>query len=195
MLIKFIILFIIAYLLGSIASAVIVCKVLGLPDPRTQGSQNPGATNVLRFGGKSAAIYTLLGDLLKGLVAVLIARLFGIEGVWLALVGFAAFIGHIYPVFFQFQGGKGVATAFGVLLGLSAPVAIISAITWIIVLVFSRYSSLAAVATAIFTPIYVVLFGQYGYFFPVLVMCGILVWRHWGNIERLRAGTEGKVNF
>ncbi len=195
MIIKFIILFIVAYLLGSIASAVVVCKILGLPDPRTQGSQNPGATNVLRYGGKSAAIYTLLGDLLKGLVAVLLARLFGIQGVWLALVGLAAFIGHIYPVFFQFQGGKGVATVFGVMLGLSFPVAIVSAITWLVVLVFSRYSSLAALSAAIFTPIYVVLFGHYGYFFPVLIMCAILIWRHWGNIQRLRAGTESKVNF
>lgn len=193
--IVFVIFAIIAYLLGSLSSAVIVCRILGLPDPRTQGSRNPGATNVMRFGGKRAAFFTLIGDVLKGFVAVLLARMVGVHGFWLGLVGLAAFLGHIFPIFFDFKGGKGVATCFGVLLGLSFPVALVSGITWLLVLVFSRYSSLAALVTAVFTPIYVVLFADFTYFFPVLIMCGILVWRHKDNIQRLRAGSESKVNL
>lgn len=195
MIIKFIILFIIAYLLGSISSAILVCKFLGLPDPRNEGSKNPGATNVMRFGGKQAAILTLLGDVLKGVIAVVLARLFGLQGIWLGWIAVAAFLGHLYPIFFQFKGGKGVATALGVTLALSPAVGIVAAITWLLVLVFSRYSSLAAIVTAIFTPIYSVMFKGFDYFLPLLVMTIFLIWRHRQNIKRLREGTEPKVNF
>lgn len=195
MIIKFFILLIIAYLLGSISSAVVICRLLGLPDPRTQGSGNPGATNVMRMGGKSAAIYTLLGDALKGFIPVLLARLFGIEGFWLGLIAVAALIGHIFPIFFQFKGGKGVATAFGALLAMTPGMALVAAITWLLVLVFSRYSSLAAIVTALVAPIYMLLFADFSYFVPMLFISAILIWRHWDNIQRLKAGTENKVNF
>jgi glycerol-3-phosphate acyltransferase PlsY len=193
--IKFIICAVIAYLLGSISSAVLVCKFLGLPDPRSEGSKNPGATNVLRIGGKQAALLTLIGDALKGFVAVLIARLLGVVGFELAFIAVFAFLGHLFPVFFQFQGGRGVATAFGALLALAFPVAIVALITWILVLVFSRYASLASVSTAVLTPIYTLLFADFSYFIPVLIMCILLIWRHWENIRRLKEGTETKVNF
>ncbi|QLH43774.1 MAG: glycerol-3-phosphate 1-O-acyltransferase PlsY [Coxiellaceae bacterium] len=193
--ISFIFTAIIAYLLGSVSSAIIVCKFLGLPDPRTQGSGNPGATNVMRIGGKNAAIITLIGDALKGLLAVLIGRLFGVEGFLLGIVGVAALLGHIYPIFFQFKGGKGVATAFGALLGMSLPVALVAAITWTLVIVFSRYSSLAALVTAVLAPVYTILFADFAYFFPVIIMSGIMIWRHWDNIQRLKTGTENKINL
>lgn len=192
---KFIILAIIAYLLGSISSAVLVCQLLGLPDPRTQGSNNPGTTNVMRIGGKSAAILTLLGDLLKGFIPVFLARLFGIEGFLLGLIAIAALLGHIFPLFFQFKGGKGVATAFGALLAMTPAMAVVAAITWLLVLVFSRYSSLAALITAAVSPIYMLLFGDFSYFLPMVIISAILIWRHWGNIQRLKSGTESKINF
>jgi glycerol-3-phosphate acyltransferase PlsY len=195
MIIKFVIFAAVAYLLGSLSSAVIVCRLMGLPDPRNEGSKNPGATNVLRLGGKNAAVLTLLGDVFKGVLAVLLARLFGVHGFWLALVALAAFIGHIFPVFFQFKGGKGVATAFGAIIALSFPLGMVGAITWLLVLVFSRYSSLAALVSAVFLPVYCMLFADFSYLIPILIMSGIIIWRHWDNIQRLKAGTETKVNF
>jgi glycerol-3-phosphate acyltransferase PlsY len=195
MIIKFIIFAAIAYLLGSLSSAIIVCRLMGLPDPRSEGSKNPGTTNVLRLGGKNAAALTLLGDALKGLIAVLLARIFGVHGFWLGLVAVVAVIGHIFPLFFQFKGGKGVATAFGATLALSLPLALVGAITWLLVLVFSRYSSLAALVTAVFLPIYCILFADFSYLIPILVMSGLIIWRLWENIQRLKAGTETKVNF
>lgn len=195
MIIKFIIFAAIAYLLGSLSSAIIICRLMGLPDPRNEGSKNPGTTNVLRLGGKNAAVLTLLGDVLKGVIAVLLARLFGVEGFWLGLVAVAAFLGHIFPVFFQFKGGKGVATAFGAILALSFPLAMVSAITWLLVLVFSRYSSLSAIVAAVFLPIYCMLFADFSYLVPILAISAIIIWRHWENVQRLKAGTETKVNF
>lgn len=191
----FILFIIIAYLLGSINCAIITSKLLRLPDPRLKGSGNPGATNVLRVGGKNAAILTLLGDLLKGFIAVLLARIFGITGLWLGLVAVAALIGHIFPVFFNFKGGRGVATAFGALLAMAPAMAIVTAITWLLVLVFTRYSSLAAIVAAILAPVYILLFSELSYFIPVLIISIILIWRHWDNILRLKRGTESKVNF
>lgn len=191
----FFIFFIIAYLLGSLNSAIIVSKLLGLPDPRSQGSGNPGATNVLRVGGKTAAALTLLGDVLKGVIAIALAMLFHIHGFWLGMIAIGALLGHIFPLFFQFKGGKGVATAFGALLVLMPGLAIVALITWILVLVFSRYSSLAAIVTCALLPIYVILFGDFIYFFPTVIVTAILLWRHWGNIQRLKEGTESKVNF
>jgi glycerol-3-phosphate acyltransferase PlsY len=192
---KLILCLIIAYLLGSISSAVIVSRLLGLPDPRTQGSGNPGATNVLRLAGRYPAVLVFIGDLLKGLLPVLLARLFGLDGAMLAVVPLAALLGHIYPVFFQFKGGKGVATAFGTLLGLSFPVAISVGITWLLVAFFSRYSSLAALIAALLMPIYMLLFADFSYFIPSVVMCALLLWRHQENIQRLKAGTESKLSW
>lgn len=191
----FLIFAIIAYLLGSVSSAVIVCKLMGLPDPRTEGSGNPGATNVLRIGGKQAALIVLIADGLKGFIPVILARMFGVSGFALALIALIALLGHIYPVFFKFKGGKGVATAIGGIFGLSFLVGILALITWGLVVYFTKYSSLAALVTAVLLPIYVLIFAHAGYFLPVLIMTAILVWRHWDNIERLRAGTETKVVF
>lgn len=192
---KLILCLIIAYLFGSISSAVIVSRLLGLPDPRTQGSGNPGATNVLRLAGRYPALLVFIGDMLKGLLPVLLARLFGLHGGMLAIVPLAALLGHIYPVFFQFKGGKGVATAFGALIGLSLPVGLCVGITWLLVAFFSRYSSLAALIAAVLMPIYMLLFADFSYFIPSALMSILLVWRHQENIRRLKAGTESKINW
>jgi glycerol-3-phosphate acyltransferase PlsY len=191
----FLISVVIAYLLGSICSAILVCKFMGLPDPRTEGSGNPGATNVLRLAGKQAAFIVLLIDALKGFVPVIFARIIGVEGFALGLIALVALLGHIYPVFFKFKGGKGFATAIGSLFGLNFLVGILALITWGLVVYFTRYSSLGAIVTAILSPIYILLFARLGYFFPVLIMTILLIWRHWENIERLRLGTENKVAF
>lgn len=139
---------VLGYLAGSVSTAIIVCRAMGLPDPRNEGSRNPGATNVLRLGGKKAAAITLAGDFLKGLLPVLLARLAGVEATGLALIALAAFLGHLYPIFFGFQGGKGVATAFGAILGLSAPVALAALATWLIMAFVLRISSLSALTAA-----------------------------------------------
>jgi glycerol-3-phosphate acyltransferase PlsY len=191
----FIIFALIAYLLGSISSAVIVCKLMGLPDPRAEGSQNPGATNVLRIGGKQAAAIVLITDGLKGFIPVILAWLFGVGGFALALIALVALLGHIYPVFFKFQGGKGVATAIGAVFGLSFLVGIIALITWGLVVYFTRYSSLGGLVTAVLLPIYILIFSSLSYFVPVAIMTILLIWRHWENIERLRAGTENKITI
>lgn len=181
----------IAYLLGSISAAIITCKIMGLPDPRTLGSNNPGATNVLRIGGKKAAAITLVGDMLKGLVPVLIAWLFTAEPLTLALVAGAAFLGHLYPVFFGFKGGKGVATAFGAILGISWPVALAILLTWLVVAYGMKISSLSALVAAALAPFYFWwLNGS-----TVLIIMGtlislLLIWRHRSNIKKLLEGTE-----
>ncbi|MDR6215981.1 glycerol-3-phosphate 1-O-acyltransferase PlsY [Paracidovorax wautersii] len=192
-----------AYLLGSLSFAVIVTRVMGLSDPRTYGSKNPGATNVLRSGSKAAAIITLLLDAVKGWLPVVLVRWFGepygLEEGTMALVGLAAFLGHLWPVFFRFEGGKGVATALGVLLGISGWLGLATLLTWIIVAFFFRYSSLASLAAAVFAPLYYVLFG--GVFWTmdarvgvaIAVMAGLLAWRHQENIKRLMAGTESRL--
>ena len=183
-----------AYLVGSLSAAVIVCRLLGLPDPRTQGSRNPGATNVLRFGGKKAAAIVLVGDTLKGLLPVLIARALHVDDNVLAAVGLAAFLGHLYPLFFGFQGGKGVATAFGVLLGTAWPVALAAVATWLMVAKVFRISSLAALMAAVLTPLFL-WFDQAAQ--PILMMSWVmtllLLWRHRGNIQRLITGEEGRI--
>ncbi len=149
------ILVLVAYLLGSLSSAIIVCRLAGLPDPRSDGSGNPGATNVLRLGGKKPAIVTLAGDMLKGLLPVLLGHALGLAPVLLALVGLAAFLGHLYPVFFRFQGGKGVATALGVLLGLDWVVGLATVATWLAVAFLTRYSSLSALIATGLAPVWV----------------------------------------
>lgn len=187
---------VIAYLVGSLSSAIVVCRILGYPDPRTQGSHNPGATNVLRIGGTKAALITLIVDVLKGAIPVLFAQLFQVQGFMLALVAFAAFVGHIFPVFFKFRGGKGVATALGGLFALSLYMGIALVATWVIVAALFRYSSLAALVAALLAPVYAAIFTHhYGYLAPILAMVLILVWRHWDNIQRLREGTESKIKI
>ncbi|MBK7984337.1 MAG: glycerol-3-phosphate 1-O-acyltransferase PlsY [Candidatus Competibacteraceae bacterium] len=185
---------VLGYLAGSVSTAIIVCRIMGLPDPRSEGSRNPGATNVLRFGGKKAAAITLAGDFLKGLAPVLLARLAGLEETGLALTGLAAFLGHLYPVFFGFEGGKGVATAFGVILALSWPVALAALVTWLFMAFVVRVSSLSALTAAALAPLFAWWFGlPGGYLAAVLVMVGLLIWRHRSNIRNLLAGTEGKI--
>lgn len=192
-----------AYLIGSLSFAVIVSRLMGLQDPRTYGSQNPGATNVLRSGDKRAAALTLLLDALKGYVPVLLVRLYGPDvGLgWgsLSLVALAAFIGHVFPVFFKFEGGKGVATALGVLLGVDAVLGLATAATWLIIAFFFRYSSLAALVAAVFAPLFYAMGGALvwpwhtGMGWALLAMSAVLVWRHKLNIQRLLAGQESRI--
>jgi glycerol-3-phosphate acyltransferase PlsY len=184
---------IIAYLFGSISSAVIVSKIMRLPDPRTGGSKNPGATNVLRLGGKKAAIITLLGDMLKGVIPVLLAKLYGFDTLSLALITFAAFLGHLYPIFFKFQGGKGVATAFGCIIALAWPVGLCIAATWLFMAFIFRYSSLASLTGAILTPFFMWYFTQWDYTLMAVVMTVLLIFRHKNNILKLLAGKEDKI--
>lgn len=187
-----------AYLLGSLSFAVIISKLMRLPDPRAYGSGNPGATNVLRSGRKSAAALTLLGDMLKGLVAVLLAHAlasrFGLPDVIVPLCGVAVFVGHLFPVFFAFKGGKGVATALGVLLGLSPWLGLACLGTWILMAGLFRISSLAALTTAILSPVYAgLLLGWGDGAVAVLAIALLLVYRHKSNIARLVAGTEARI--
>ncbi len=192
-----------AYLIGSLSFAVIVSRVMGLNDPRSYGSKNPGATNVLRSGSKAAAVITLLLDALKGWLPVILVRWFGkpygLEEGTLALVGLAAFLGHLYPVFFRFQGGKGVATALGVLIGVDAFLGLAVCASWLIIAFFSRYSSLASLVAAIFAPTYYVIGAGIAWYLekPILLMMVIiavlLFWRHSQNIARLLKGTESRL--
>jgi glycerol-3-phosphate acyltransferase PlsY len=184
----------VAYLFGSLSTAIIVCKLMGLPDPRSQGSRNPGATNVLRLGGKKAAAITLAGDVLKGLLPVLLAHSLTDSTMILAAVALAAFLGHLYPVFFGFQGGKGVATALGVLLGLTWPVALAVLVTWLVMAFLLKISSVAALTAAILSPIYMWwLNSSREYIVLSLIVTLLLIWRHRSNIKNLLAGTEGKI--
>ena len=187
-----------AYLVGSLSFAVIVSRAMGLPDPHSYGSGNPGATNVLRSGSRVAAALTLAGDALKGLVVLLLARQlppeYGIGGFELALAGLAAFLGHLYPVFFGFRGGKGVATAGGVLFGLSPWLGLGILLCWLGTFLATRISSAGALAAAVAAPLLaLVVPGDARVAATVLVMSALLVWRHRENIRRLRAGTEGGV--
>ncbi|CAB3757180.1 glycerol-3-phosphate acyltransferase [Burkholderia sp. MSh2] len=186
----------VAYLIGSVSFAVVVSGAMGLADPRSYGSKNPGATNVLRSGNKKAAILTLVGDAFKGWIAVWLARRLGLPDVAVAWVAIAVFLGHLYPVFFRFQGGKGVATAAGVLLAIHPVLGLATALTWLIVAFFFRYSSLAALVAAVFAPVFdVFLFGT-GHnpvAWAVLAMSVLLVWRHRGNISKLLAGQESRI--
>ncbi|MCC6073426.1 glycerol-3-phosphate 1-O-acyltransferase PlsY [Massilia sp. GCM10020059] len=187
-----------AYLIGSVSFAVVMSRLFGLSDPRTYGSGNPGATNVLRSGNKKAAIATLIGDAAKGWFAVWLAlRLadrFGIDDTGIALVALAVFIGHLWPVFFRFVGGKGVATALGVLLGLNVWLGLATLATWLIVAYAFRYSSLAALIAAVFAPFYYgLLFGADEILFAVAAMSALLLFRHSKNISNLLAGKESRI--
>jgi glycerol-3-phosphate acyltransferase PlsY len=192
----------IAYLIGSISFAVVVSKCMRLPDPHTYGSGNPGATNVLRTGNKLAAALTFIGDALKGYFAVVLARIIlGDQSLTSTLsswvlcgVVIAVFLGHLFPIFHGFKGGKGVATACGILFGVNVILGIATLSTWIIVAVFLRYSSLAALAAAVFGPIYFVfLFGFQPMGIALLVVCALLIWRHRSNITNLLNGTESRI--
>jgi glycerol-3-phosphate acyltransferase PlsY len=183
----------ISYLFGSISSAIVICKLMGLPDPRTEGSKNPGATNVLRIGGKKAAIITLLGDVLKGVIPVLAAKWYGFDTLSLSLIAFAAFLGHLFPIFFRFQGGKGVATAFGCIIALSLPVGLALVATWLLIAIIFRYSSLAALIAALLAPIYTWYFTNLNYTVMAGVISLILLYRHRKNIQNLMSGKETKI--
>jgi glycerol-3-phosphate acyltransferase PlsY len=181
-----------AYLLGSVSFAIVVSKVMRLPDPRSYGSKNPGATNVLRTGSKAAAILTLLGDAAKGWLAVWLAFLYVPEGA--PYVALAVFLGHLFPLYHRFHGGKGVATAAGVLFGIDWRIGVGTLATWLIIAFFLRYSSLAALVAAAFAPFAVAMvLGVNAFFAAVLIMSALLVWRHKENIARLVAGTETRI--
>ena len=192
-----------AYLIGSLSFAVIVSRVMGLNDPRTFGSKNPGATNVLRSGSKGAAIATLLLDAAKGWLPVMLVKWvgqpYGLGEGTVAMVGLAAFLGHLYPVFFKFVGGKGVATALGVLLGMSWILGLATAATWVIMAVFFRFSSLASLTAAVFAPVYYLLGGGVVWFMDKSIMLSLsvmslfLIYRHAENISRLAKGTESRL--
>jgi glycerol-3-phosphate acyltransferase PlsY len=192
----------IAYLIGSISFAVVVSKCMRLPDPHTYGSKNPGATNVLRTGNKLAAVLTLIGDALKGFLALMLARaVIGDPPIpvyldsWLVCaVAIAVFLGHLFPIFHRFQGGKGVATACGILFGVSSVLGAATLGTWIIVALFLRYSSLAALSAAIFGPLYCVfLFGLHPIVLALVVISLLLIWRHRSNIANLLNGNESRI--
>jgi glycerol-3-phosphate acyltransferase PlsY len=192
-----------AYLLGSLSFAVIISRLMGLKDPRTYGSKNPGATNVLRSGSKAAAIVTLLLDALKGWLPVMLVKWFGAryglgDGT-VAMVGLAAFVGHLFPVFFRFKGGKGVATALGVLVATSWILGVATGVTWLLIAYFFRYSSLASLVAAVFAPVYYIFGGgvvwvmDKSLVLSTAVMSLMLIWRHSENISRLVKGTESRL--
>ena len=184
------------YLFGSISTAIIVCKLMGLPDPRATGSRNPGATNVARLGGKKAAALTLAGDMLKGLVPVLIAHALHASPTILAATALAAFLGHLYPVFFSFQGGKGVATALGVIYGLYWPVGLLTTGIWLAMAIVFRYSSLAALTAILLTPLgFMWLLPERPIIIAMVVLTALLYWRHRSNIANLLSGKEDKISF
>jgi len=192
-----------AYLIGSLSFAVIVSRVMGLNDPRTYGSKNPGATNVLRSGSKAAAVVTLLLDALKGWLPVVLVKWYGkpygLEDGTVALVGLAAFLGHLYPVFFKFVGGKGVATALGVLVGISGVLGLATGVTWLVIAFFFRYSSLASLVAAVFAPVYYIFGDGTAWYMDAsilmstIAMSALLIWRHAENISRLIKGTESRL--
>ncbi len=189
---------VVAYLLGSVSFAIVVSRLFRLEDPRTFGSGNPGATNVLRTGNKKAAALTLLGDCVKGWIPVALAvqfnELLGLGTAGIALVAVAVFAGHLWPVFFRFKGGKGVATALGVLLGLNPLLGFATLVTWVVVAYAFRYSSLAALVAAVFAPFYyTLLFGVDAISLAVLIMSVLLIWRHKKNIGNLIAGKESRI--
>lgn len=184
------------YLLGSVATAVLVSRALGAADPRAGGSGNPGATNVLRLAGRKGAALTLAGDVLKGAAPVAAARMLDLPPETAALAGLAAFLGHLYPVFFGFRGGKGAATAFGALTGIEPLLGAALLATWLAVAAVSRYSSLAALAASVLAPAYAhFLSGHRGVVGAAVLMAALLVWRHRTNVRRLLAGEEGRIHW
>lgn len=187
-------LIILAYLLGSISTAIITCKLLGLPDPRTVGSNNPGATNVLRYGGKKAAAVTLLGDLLKGLLPVLVGQALELDYTRLILIGIAVFLGHLYPLYYGFKGGKGVATAIGVFIGVNPLGGLAFVATWLLMAKGFKISSLAALIATALSPLYFWLItGHGGLTLGIIFMAVLIFWRHQSNIRKLLSGQEDQI--
>ncbi len=185
---------ILAYFIGSISAAIIACRIMGKVDPRTVGSHNPGATNVLRHAGKKAAIFTLLGDLLKGLIPVAIGHALGLDWGWLGMIGTAAFLGHLYPVFYGFKGGKGVATALGVYLGLQPIIGLVILITWLISALLINISSLSALIATLLAPFYFYWVTKSSPLLLILLLMTVFIyWRHRSNIAEILAGTEDKI--
>jgi len=192
----FIFLIIFAYLMGSICSAVIVCRIFSLPDPREEGSRNPGATNVMRLAGKRYAALVMVADLLKGTIPVLIAKTLGADPVTVGFTALAAVIGHMYPVFFEFKGGKGVATAIGALLGFYFIIGIMVAATWLIIARLTHYSSLASITSICLAPFYsLLLVNRLDIFPPIFFISLLVLYKHKNNISRLIDGTEPKIKF
>lgn len=179
--------------MGSISSAILLCRLKNLPDPRSCGSKNPGATNVLRMGGKSLAIGVIFADALKGWLPVMLANLSGMHSTALAVVGMCAVLGHIFPIFFDFKGGKGIATLLGVLLALSGSLALLAVLTWVMVAALFRYSSLAGIVTAITMPLDAYLLGEFGYILPLTLLACLIVGLHRENIKRLWNKTEPRL--
>jgi acyl phosphate:glycerol-3-phosphate acyltransferase len=185
----------VAYLLGSVSSAIIVCRLMGLPDPRSEGSGNPGATNVLRIGGKKAAALTLVGDMLKGYVPVALAVWYGLSAEIIIAMGVAAFVGHLWPVFFKFEGGKGVATELGVLFGLHPVIGLVIAGIWLFIAKGLKISSLAALVAMTLAPVMVWFWteGELSWTLGVALMSLLLIIRHKSNIQRLMSGEETTI--
>ncbi len=183
-----------AYLTGSISTAILTCRLLHLPDPRTTGSNNPGATNVLRSGGRKAGAITLVGDMLKGLLPVLLIQQLGLPTPVLAAAGLAAFLGHLFPVYYGFTGGKGVATFYGVLLGLHWPSGLAALAVWGVTAAISRYSSLSALVSILIAPLLLYINTRSAETAGVTaLMCLLVYWRHRANIRRLLNGTEARI--
>jgi len=185
---------ILAYLFGSISSAILICKLFGLQDPRTFGSKNPGATNVLRLGGKKIALLTLLGDSVKAVIPVLIAKFFGLSHMVQSFVVLAACIGHMFPLFFKFKGGKGVATGFGGIVALAWPVGLMTLATWLVIAITFRYSSLSALISFLLLPFYVWLLSEPNYLLGCTLLSIIVIVKHHSNIKNLLTGKEDKFS-
>lgn len=194
--IPFLIALVIAYLLGSISTGIVAAKIFKTPDPRSMGSHNAGATNVLRVAGKKQAVIVLLGDTLKGLIAVWIAAvILNVQPFGLGVVALVAVIGHIFPLYFEFEGGKGVATAIGGVLGLSFISGILMIAAWIAIAVVTRYSSLASLVAVILAPVFLVIFANAAFFVPTAIMAAFIIWVHKENMMKLKSGTESKIEF
>lgn len=186
---------IIAYLLGSVSTAILISKILKTPDPRTAGSGNAGATNILRIAGKQQAAIVLAGDAAKGLIAVWFGHLLNVQGFMLGMVGFAAVVGHVFPLYFGFKGGKGVATAIGAVLGLSLISGILMAAAWGAVAFTMRYASLASLVAVVLAPVFLLIFAKAAFFMPAALIAALIVWKHKDNITRLQNKTESKIEF
>lgn len=186
----------VAYLIGSFCSAIIVSRLFNLPNPCTHGSNNPGATNVLRLAGKKYAIIVLIVDMLKGLLPVLLAKALGVGPTALGFICLAAVLGHMYPLFFKFQGGKGVATTLGALFGFKLSMGTVITATWLMVAYLSGFSSLASIIAIVFAPFYsVIILHDLSAFFPLLLITGLVIYQHRNNISRLMDGTEPQINL
>ena len=190
-----ILLVIAAYLVGSASAAIITCRLMGKDDPRTRGSKNPGATNVMRYAGKKAAFFTLLGDVLKGLIPVFIGHALGLSWGWLILIGIAAFLGHLFPLYYGFKGGKGVATAIGIYFALNPLVGALIGITWMISALIFNISSLSALIACLLAPLYFFwVTGSLDLFTGLVVIAVFIYWSHRGNIKKIIDGSESKIS-